>query len=250
MKKKPVEIRPFLKREALPEQVFRQLVSLVQTGDLKPGDKLPPQRALAEDLGIGRPTLREALRALQLLGILDIRHGGGVYVSETQPDTLLGPLNLYVNLDLHNLKTILEARKVIEGAVLAFVARNISDELIARLEGNLKKLEQAIEQPDQAALHGPQLNLLAQEFRDIIEEAAGNPILIRAIKSLDILSAATRMRLAALASPQRLLLDHKRMVEALLAHDSAAAQRALETHIDHLSACCDEVDGQDDSKRA
>ncbi|MGH8167925.1 MAG: FadR/GntR family transcriptional regulator, partial [Woeseiaceae bacterium] len=109
MPKKKLDIEPVSKRQALPEQIVRQLIGLVRSGALKPGDRLPAERALADELGVGRPTLREALRALQLLGILDIRHGGGVFVSELEPDTLLGPLDLFVSLDRHNLDTILEA---------------------------------------------------------------------------------------------------------------------------------------------
>ena len=69
MKRKDLEIAPVRKRDALPEQIVRQLVGLVRSGQLKPGDRLPAERALAEEFGVGRPTLREALRALQLLGV-------------------------------------------------------------------------------------------------------------------------------------------------------------------------------------
>jgi DNA-binding FadR family transcriptional regulator len=235
MKKKSLDIAPLLKREALPEQIVRQLVALVRNGDLAPGDRLPAERALADSLGVGRPTLREALRALQLLGILDIRHGGGVFVSELQPDTLLGPLHLFLSLDSHNLKTILEARKVIEGAVLAFVAKTIDDDVIAQLRANLAEFERAVDRSREEQLDPARLNELAQEFRGIIESAVDNPILTRAVKSLDVLSAAGRSRITASGSLQRLLENHRRMVEALVRHDSIAAQQALEAHIDYVS---------------
>jgi DNA-binding FadR family transcriptional regulator len=239
MKKKTLEIAPLLKREALPEQIVRQLVALVRSGELKPGDRLPAERALAESLGVGRPTLREALRALQLLGILDIRHGGGVFVSELQPDTLLGPLHLFLSLDSNNLRTILEARKVIEGALLAFVAKTIDDDTLTRLEANLAEFELTIEQSKEEELDPARLNELAQEFRGIIENAVDNPILTRAVKSLDVLSAASRSRSTARGSLRRLLENHRRMVEALVQHDPVAAQQALEAHIDYVSDICD-----------
>jgi DNA-binding FadR family transcriptional regulator len=233
------KIAPVIKREALPQQIVRQLVGLVKSGQLKPGDRLPAERALAEELGVGRPTLREALRALQLLGILDIRHGGGVFVSELQPDTLLGPLHLFLSLDRHNLDTILEARKVIEGALLAFVARIIDDSVIAKLEAKLAELARVVDQSHEGRLDAGRFNELAEEFRAIIEVAVGNPILTRAVKSLDVLSAATRNRLTDVGSLKRLLENHRRMVEALVRRDSLAAQQALEAHIDYLSEVCD-----------
>jgi GntR family transcriptional repressor for pyruvate dehydrogenase complex len=239
MKKKPLDIAPVLKREALPEQIVRQLVALVRSGELQPGDRLPAERALADSLGVGRPTLREALRALQLLGLLDIRHGGGVFVSELQPDTLLGPLHLFLSLDSHNLATILEARKVIEGALLAFVAKTIDDSVIAQLKANLAEFERAVERSRENELDPVRLNELAQEFRGIIESAVDNPILARAVKSLDVLSAAGRSRITTSGSLKRLLENHRRMVEALVHHDSIAAQQALEAHIDYMSEICD-----------
>jgi len=239
MKKKTLEIRPVLKREALPEQIVRQLVALVREGELKPGDQLPAERALAESLGVGRPTLREALRALQLLGILDIKHGGGVFVSELEPDALLGPLHLFLSLDPQSLGTILEARKVIEGAVLALVAKTIDDDVIAQLKANLTEFERFVERTRSGDKDPARLNDLAQEFRGIIESAVDNPILTRAVKSLDVLSAATRRRISAHGSLDRLLENHRRMVDALVRHEPLEAQRALEAHIDYVSEVCD-----------
>ncbi|HNR21832.1 MAG TPA: FadR/GntR family transcriptional regulator [Steroidobacteraceae bacterium] len=238
MKKAPhiaPRIVPVIKREGLPEQIVRQLVGLVKSGHLKPGDRLPAERTLAEELGVGRPTLREALRALQLLGIVDIRHGGGVFVTGLDPDTLLGPLHLFLGLDRHKLETILEARKVVEGAVLAFVARVIDDDAIARLQANLAALEAAINsQPHVGTLDVRRVNALAEEFRAIIEGAVSNPILSRAVKGLDSLTTATRNRALSAVPADRLLANHRRIVEALAQRDPAAAQRALEAHIDYL----------------
>lgn len=231
-------IAPIIKREALPEQIVRQLVGLVKAGHLKPGDRLPAERTLAEELGVGRPTLREALRALQLLGILDIRHGGGVFVAALEPDTLLGPLHLFLALDRHQLSTILEARKVIEGALLAFVAPLIDADAIRALEANLAGFEEVITGPRAGGPDVERINALAEEFRAIIEAAAGNPILTRAVKSLDVLGAAMRQRLISGGSVDRLLDNHRRIVEALIHHDSLAAQRALEAHIDYLGEVC------------
>jgi GntR family transcriptional repressor for pyruvate dehydrogenase complex len=231
-------IAPVIKREALPEQIVRQLVGLVQSGELKPGDRLPAERTLAEELGVGRPTLREALRALQLLGILDIRHGGGVFVAALQPDTLLGPLHLFVSLDHHNLDTILEARKVIEGALLAFVARIIDDRAIDGLRANLQEFERAVEESRDGKIDAGRFDELAQQFRSIVEESVDNPILVRAAKSLDVLSAATRDRITQAGSLERLLENHRHMVEALVRHDPDAVQQALEAHIDYLAEVC------------
>ena len=243
MPDKPLDIEPIAKREALPEQIVRQLAGLVRRGELQPGDRLPAERALAEQLGVGRPTLREALRALQLLGVLDIRHGGGVFVSELQPDTLLGPLHSFLRLEPHDIGTVLEARRIIEGAVLAFVARVIDDPALANLERNLQSFGVLVESSEQdGPVAAAEINKLAEEFRSIIENAVGNPILNRAVTSLDILSTATRYRMTEKSSLRQLLVNHRRIVAALAAHDPDAARRALEAHIDYLCEVCG-VDG-------
>ncbi|HET6629729.1 MAG TPA: FadR/GntR family transcriptional regulator [Woeseiaceae bacterium] len=239
MPDKTLEIEPIVKREALPEQIVRQLAGLVRRGELQPGDRLPAERALAEQLGVGRPTLREALRALQLLGVLDIRHGGGVFVSELQPDTLLGPLHSFLSLERHDVGTVLEARRIIEGAVLAFVARVIDERSLAKLEKNLQDFHALVDSGEDEQIAGARINKLAEEFRVIVEDSVGNPILNRAVTSLDILSTATRYRITERGSLQQLLVNHRRIVAALAAHDPDVARRALEAHIDYLCEICD-----------
>ncbi|HEX7063113.1 MAG TPA: GntR family transcriptional regulator [Woeseiaceae bacterium] len=239
MSDKTLTFEPLARREALAEQIVRQLAGLVNRGELKPGDRLPGERELADKLGVGRPTLREALRALKLLGILDIRHGGGVFVSERKPDTLLGPLPSFLALGRHDIGTVLEARRVIEGAILAFAARVIDDEAIAKLDANLARFASLVDGAGEHDVEAAEINALAEEFRAVIESAVDNPILMRAVTTLDILSTAARYRITARGSLERLLENHRRMVDALRARAPRAAQEALEAHIDYLCEICD-----------
>ncbi len=234
MPDKKLDIEPISKREALPQQIVRQLAELLQRGDLQPGDRLPAERALAGQLGVGRPTLREALRALQLLGFLDIRHGGGVFVAELQPDALLGPLHSFPGLGQHDLGTVLEARRIVEGAVLAFAATVIDDRSLAKLERNLQAFEAVLGSGGDEQVAATRINKLAEEFRAIVEDAVDNPILNRAVASLDILSTATRYRMTEPELLKQVLANHRRIVAALAAHDPDAARQALEAHLDHL----------------
>jgi len=238
MTDRPLNIEPLVPREALAEQIVRQIADLIKRGELKPGDRLPAERVLAAKFRVGRPTLREALRALKLLDVLDIRHGGGVFVSELQPDTLLGPLHSFLALDRHDIATVLEARRVIEGAILSFVAPRVDAAMIGKLEANLERFAACVDaaagEVDMAVI-----NELAEEFRDIIESAVDNPILTRAVTSLDILSTAMRYRIAESGSLERLLDNHRRIVDALRTRDPGAARAALEAHLDYLSELCD-----------
>ncbi|HNP34746.1 MAG TPA: FadR/GntR family transcriptional regulator [Woeseiaceae bacterium] len=237
-------IAPALKREALAEQIVRRIVGRIRSGNLRPGDRLPAERTLASQLGVGRPTLREALRALQLLGILDIRHGGGVFVSNLQPEALFGPLQLFVDDEEQNLTSLLEARKVIEGAVLAFVATKISDKSIAKLNDNLGQLEALIQQSSDNEVYRQRFQDLAQEFRHIVEVAADNPVLARTVQNFDVFTTAARNHLVSIESPRHLLANHRRIVEALSKRDPEAAKKALEAHIDYLCGISRQIDAE------
>src|SRR5580704_4483760 len=98
----------------LVEQVFSRILELVRTGNLRPGDRLPPERELIEIFGISRPSLREALRALSILGVIESRHGGGAFVTDLEARTLLAPLDFYLSLSQSNLDDAFECRRIVE----------------------------------------------------------------------------------------------------------------------------------------
>lgn len=80
-----------LDRRRISEQVVHFILEQIRQGELRPGERLPPERELAARLGVGRPSLREALRALATLGVLRIQQGDGIYISSLDPETLLAP---------------------------------------------------------------------------------------------------------------------------------------------------------------
>src|SRR4051794_8979123 len=99
-----------IERSSLAEQVARRLLDLVRTKNLKPGDHLPPERELAALMQVSRPSLREALRGLQILGVLKARQGGGVFVSSLDASDLLAPFQMLITLNEENVNALYEAR--------------------------------------------------------------------------------------------------------------------------------------------
>jgi DNA-binding transcriptional regulator YhcF (GntR family) len=85
-------------KQDLRQRVIARIVELIRTGNLRPGDRLPPERELVEIFAISRPSLREAMRALSTLGIVESRHGGGTFVTDLDARTLLAPLNFFLQL--------------------------------------------------------------------------------------------------------------------------------------------------------
>ena len=99
-------------KEGVAHSVVNRILDLIRTGMLRAGDRLPSERELIDILAISRPSLREALRALSMLGVIESRHGGGAFVSNLEARTLLAPLDFFLSLSETNLADAFEkARK-------------------------------------------------------------------------------------------------------------------------------------------
>jgi GntR family transcriptional repressor for pyruvate dehydrogenase complex len=103
-----------VKKESVGQQVVGQIVELIRTGNLRRGDRLPSERELVEIFGISRPSLRESMRALSVLGIIESRHGGGAFVTELDATAMLAPLDLFLALSKANFDDAFESRRIIE----------------------------------------------------------------------------------------------------------------------------------------
>ena len=236
------EIQPKLqaiRRTGIAEQIASQIVNLIQSGSLEAGDRLPSERKLASQLGIGRPALREAVRALSMLGILHIQHGGGIFVSELTPDALFGPLHLYIGLDVSNLVAINEAREVIEGGIMAHIAPHFPEDLLVQLRHLVEEMDQYFSRCEEGEVDLERVQQDAQEFRRIIGLGIHNPILLRSLEGIDVLSAAVRSRLDGWSGSWEWLMEsHRKILAALEGHDSTAAQEAVVAHIRTIDAFC------------
>ena len=217
-----------IKRQPVSEQVAQQLLGLIQSGNLKPGQKLPPERELSTILDVSRPSLREALRALSLLGVVNIRQGGGIYVSSLEPEALLGPIHFFISLDEHNLEALFEARLLIEAGIARLAALRITDEQLENLQARVKL--------DETVLGDPEKFIESDvEFHRTIFEAANNSFLQRVSTSLHVLGRASREITGYLPGVTRQSLkDHQAILKALLAHDPDAAAAAMERHLENV----------------
>ena len=212
-------------REAVPQQIVSRLLDLIQQRQLGPGDRLPAERELAASMGVSRSSLREALRALTVLGVTDMRHGTGTYVSSLEPELLVRPLSFVLSLSEQASDQLFEARKVVEPAMAALAARRIDDGALERLDGCVARARETI--GDAQAFMETDL-----ELHDTIREAAGNAILGRFMESIRALGLASRRRTGALRTVQeQSVKDHRAIVRALRARDSDKASAAMLRHL-------------------
>ena len=122
-----------VERHSVADQVAKKILDLVRTGNLKPGDQLPTERDLSQMLQVSRPSVREALRGLQILGVVKTRQGGGAYISSLDAADLLGPLQVLITLNAQNVEALYQARVMIDGGIARLAAELLTDADIARL---------------------------------------------------------------------------------------------------------------------
>ncbi|MCI0576531.1 MAG: FadR family transcriptional regulator [Chloroflexi bacterium] len=217
-----------VERAALPDQIAGRILQMIKDRQLKPGDKLPPERDLAATMGVGRPALREALRALALMNVIEVRQGAGAYVTELDTAQLVQHLDFVFALGDAAILDLFDARKIVEVGIIELAAQRITDEEIARLEQCLQK---SIE-----SAHDPELFLQADlELHTLIATIARNPILRRFIESIHQLGLASRRRTGRLGGViEQSIIDHHHIVEALKARDPQAAREAMLSHLGNV----------------
>lgn len=215
-----------VKKNAIAEEIIARLLGLIRDRQLQPGDKLPPERELAAMLGVSRPSLREALRALSVMNVLEMRQGDGTYVSSLEPDLLVEHLGFVLSIDDSTFLQLFETRKIVEVGIVALAAQRITDEEIAALEACVAE--------SQACIHDPEKFLQTDlDLHERITRAARNPFLTRFMASLSQLSSASRSRTVAIPGVREHTVEaHRRIVHALKRRDAEAARAAM---LDHLN---------------
>lgn len=217
-----------IKREVMAEKVVHRVLELVKSGLLKSGDKLPAERELIEIFGVSRPTLREALRALAILGVLDVRHGGGTYVTDLKAKSLLAPLDFYVNLSVESVSDSFECRKLLEIEIARKCAQRATDEDITGLEEMLEA---------QVSVDGDPtgFRILDAEFHEKLFAIGGNAIMERLAfafynMGLDVRRKAHANKSVTLRSVE----DHYIIVRAIKSRNVAEAGAAMASHLDNI----------------
>lgn len=207
------------------EQVAERILGLVRGGDLRPGDQLPPERDLAVTLGVSRPSLREAMRGLQLLGVVKARQGGGAFISSLEAAELLAPLQFLITLDERNVDSLYDVRVLVDGEIGRRAAPLITPQGLELLRDSIAEQRALLRDPE--AFH-----VADMAFHQLIFGACGNPILGRIATSLYVLGMEYR-RLAWKRPRvlQHSIADHEAILQALMLHDADAAGAAMAQHM-------------------
>jgi DNA-binding FadR family transcriptional regulator len=211
---------------AVTDEAIEKIKTMIVAGDLRPGDRLPREADLADRLGLSRNSLREAVKALSLIRVLDVRHGDGTYVTSLAPQLLLDALSFVV--DLHRDDTVLqflEVRRILEPAATALATRRMTDEDIAALRKVLTSL------PADATVDEMVANDL--EFHHRIASGSENGLLCSLIDSLS--GPTTRARiwrgLTQAGAVEKTREQHTAILDAIAAREPELARSWATVHV-------------------
>jgi GntR family transcriptional repressor for pyruvate dehydrogenase complex len=217
-------------RSGLSEKIANRLLSLIKEKRLRPGDRLPPERELALMMKVSRPSLREALRALQLMNIIENRQGSGNYITSLEPEQLVEHLDIVFALDDSTYRDLFQARRILETGIAEMAALNITDEEVLRMEESLSKATAVIDDAD-AFLEAD------MELHAMILQAAGNRVLPVFMQSINKIGVLSRRRTGEdIGVRRQTVRDHRSIVAALKSRNPDKAKRAMMEHLGHVEA--------------
>jgi GntR family transcriptional regulator, transcriptional repressor for pyruvate dehydrogenase complex len=213
-------------RQSLSDGLAERIRQLIQTGDFRPGDRLPSIADMARRFGVGHPTLREALKKLETLGIVTIRHGSGVYVGRDDNSLLISNPVFSGSFTRKLLVDLIEARTPIELTTVGLAARN------ATLE-HLREMKSLLTQAGESLGDDAVLSRVNMAFHREIAKASGNAVLAQLLEVLtNIFHEEQRAILSIYGSRQKDHAEHVRIFEALTDRDADLAAERMQAHLD------------------
>ncbi|MCX5779394.1 MAG: FadR/GntR family transcriptional regulator [Firmicutes bacterium] len=220
-----------IKTKKIYEEIVEQIKQLLTRGDLRPGDRLPAERDLAESLGVSRASVREALTALETMGILDIRPGEGTFIRHTSNAETFESLTLLLTMERTPEAHLMEVRRILETEAAALAAQRATSEDLEKIAASLMVMKNA--DSIQTAVEAD------VRFHYAIAEATKNTVLLRIMNTVADLMHQTfrqeREKLYAELGP-RVLSEHEAIIAAIQSRNPEEAWAKMLEHIDRIEA--------------
>ena len=211
---------------ALTDQAILKIKTMILDGDLRPGDRLPPEKELSESLGLSRSSLREAVKALEIIRVLDVRRGDGTYVTSLRPEVLLGALSFVADVQQDSsVLQLLAVRRILEPEAAALAtARTTADDAV-RLRALLEEVGATTSVDD----------LVAHDlvFHRSLCALSGNDYLTSLLDSLSgsTLRARVWRGLTQDGAVERTLTEHRAIVDAVESGDAGLVRALVTVHV-------------------
>lgn len=220
-----------IKIKRIYEEIVEQLKEMISNGELKHGEKLPSERELAESLGVSRASVREALTALEAIGILDIRPGEGTFVRETSVSATFPPLAMVLEMERNSVGQLMEVRRVLETEIAALAVQRATEEDLKNIENNLDRMKTA-----QTIAESVEADL---RFHFSIAAATHNSILLRIMNTVaDLMHNTFRVQREELYADKgtEIICEHEAIFQAIRDRDLETAPSKMLQHIENIQA--------------
>jgi len=212
------------KRARLHEQVAMQIQELIEQHQLRPGDKLPPERELTKGFDVSRTVVREAFRSLEERGLVEVRHGSGVYVAEPSIDSVTDSLALHLRITESSLLALLEVREILEVEIAGLAAERATEQDRKQMEMSLRREAEVLDSHDEYV----ESDL---RFHELLTGATHNEVLPILLKPLaELLRESRRVTSEPPGSAELSFKGHKEIYEAVTRRDKEQAQLAMREH--------------------
>jgi len=218
-----------IRKTRIPEEIADRIRRLILDATFEPGRPLPSERVLARRFGVSRGSVRDAFRILEVLGLLEMRHGQGTFPRELSVDRLVAPLATVLTYRRDLQDELMDVRRMFEPAVAREAAGRATDDDVAALESVLSAQRRKLGTGQSAILEDT-------AFHAALARATRNRIVVHIMETLnDLLVESRKLTLQQKGRPQRSLAGHEAIVAAVRRHDREAAGRAMHDHIDEIA---------------
>ncbi|OAO79033.1 Lactate-responsive regulator LldR in Firmicutes GntR family [Anoxybacillus flavithermus] len=222
-----------IKPKKIYEEVAEAILHMIQTGQLKPGDKLDSVQQLAENFQVGRAAIREALTALRAMGLIEMKQGEGTYVREFDPAMLSFPISAALLMNKEDVAHLLEVRKLLEVGAAGLAALKRTEEDLRAMQSALAQMREVIGDEEL----GEKADFL---FHMAIAEATKNPLLVSLMNNVSGMMMETMREtrriwlFAKQTTTEQLLEDHIAIFEAIREQNIELAQERMKDHLGHV----------------
>jgi len=206
-------------------RVVNHIRNLIETGELQPGDRIPPEREFARRLRISRASLRTGIGYLAAMGVMDVRHGVGTFVADGPPE--IGKSSLSLLGALHGFQSwqMFEARRILESELAALAAQRGREQHLAALSEEVAEMYATVDNPMEYLIHDVR-------FHRVIAQASGNPILAALMETITSALYDERRKTAERSRDLRQSADlHREIYRAIRTRNAAEAKAVMERHL-------------------
>jgi len=215
-----------IRRKKVWEEVAEELQRLIVDGHWQKGEQLPSEIELAKEFGVSRSALREALRSLSSMGLVQIRHGEGNFVWYPEAEDFLNPLMPRLLADREDVLAIMEARSMVEVKTAMLAAQRATPEMLAEMEKLLEKMEESRYDREKFARYD-------HRFHKQIALATQNNVIVKIFEAIEVFLVSQQLEIVYYNDAiERGITDHRAIMAAIRAGDPAKAAEEMDAHME------------------